>query len=153
VGVYIWYGGPITLGEALNETGVTTAFAQRVGSTMGGLSWFVALPIAVGFYFDFAGAVIKPESEPVLKAIAGVMEKHPAWKLNVEGHTDNIGGDEYNLELSKQRAAAVKAALVARYHVAADRLATAGYGASRPKDTNDTLEGRARNRRVELVRQ
>ncbi len=106
-----------------------------------------------GIYFDFGSAVIKPESEPVLKEIAAVMDKNTAWKLSVEGHTDNIGGDDYNLELSKQRATAVKTALVTRYHIAADRLATAGFGASRPKATNDTLEGRARNRRVELVRQ
>ena len=106
-----------------------------------------------GIYFDFGSAVIKPESEPVLKEIADVMGKNPSWKLSVEGHTDNIGGDAYNLDLSKKRAAAVKEALVTRYHVAADRLTTVGYGASRPKATNDTLEGRARNRRVELVRQ
>jgi len=106
-----------------------------------------------GIYFDFGSAVIKPESEPVLREIADVMAKNPSWKLSVEGHTDNIGGDAYNLELSKKRAAAVKDALVTRYHVAADRLTTVGYGASRPKDTNATLEGRARNRRVELVRQ
>jgi outer membrane protein OmpA-like peptidoglycan-associated protein len=106
-----------------------------------------------GIYFDFGSAVIKPESEPVLQEIADVMAKNPSWKLSVEGHTDNIGGDAYNLDLSKKRAAAVKDALVTRYHIAADRLTTVGYGASRPKDTNDTLEGRARNRRVELVRQ
>ncbi|HEX4179012.1 MAG TPA: OmpA family protein, partial [Rhizomicrobium sp.] len=71
----------------------------------------------------------------------------------VEGHTDNIGGDTYNLDLSKRRAAAVKNALVTRYHITADRLSTNGYGSSRPVETNDTLEGRARNRRVELTRE
>ena len=79
--------------------------------------------------------------------------KNPAWKLSVEGHTDNVGGDAYNLDLSNRRAAAVKQALVERLQVAADRLTTTGFGASRPRETNDTLEGRARNRRVELVRQ
>ena len=64
-----------------------------------------------------------------------------------------IGGDTYNLDLSKRRAAAVKEALVTRYHIAPDRLANDGYGASRPVETNDTLEGRARNRRVELTRE
>lgn len=106
-----------------------------------------------GIYFDFASATIRPESEPVLKEIAQALADNPKWKLSVEGHTDNVGGDDYNLELSNRRAAAVKQALVERYRVAADRLATAGFGASRPKETNDTLEGRARNRRVELVRQ
>ena len=105
-----------------------------------------------GIYFDFSKATIRPESEPVLKEIADVMAKNPAWKLSVEGHTDNIGGAASNQELSTRRAAAVRQALVDRYHVASSRLTPAGFGASRPKETNDTLEGRARNRRVELVK-
>lgn len=79
--------------------------------------------------------------------------KNTGWKLSIEGHTDNIGGDAYNLDLSKRRAAAVRTVLVDQHSVTADRLTTAGYGASRPKESNDTLAGRARNRRVELVRQ
>ena len=107
--------------------------------------------ITYGIYFDFDKDTIKPESEPVLKQIVQAMTDNPDWKLTVNGHTDNIGGDAYNLDLSKRRAAAVKQALVTRYHIAPDRLSTNGYGASSPIDTNDTLEGRARNRRVELT--
>jgi outer membrane protein OmpA-like peptidoglycan-associated protein len=106
-----------------------------------------------GIYFDFGSAVLKAESDTVLKEIADALEKNPAWTLSVEGHTDNIGGDSYNLDLSQRRAQAVKQALVDRYHTPADRLSPVGYGASRPKEPNDTLAGRARNRRVELVRQ
>jgi outer membrane protein OmpA-like peptidoglycan-associated protein len=106
-----------------------------------------------GIYFDFASAAIRPESEPVLKEIAGALKDHPDWKLGIEGHTDGVGGDTDNLELSKKRAAAVKDALVARYQITAARLSTAGFGKSRPKESNDTIAGRARNRRVELVRQ
>ncbi len=106
-----------------------------------------------GIYFDFASDKIKPESEPVLREIADALSHNPAWKLRVEGHTDNIGGDEYNLDLSQRRAEAVKLALVTRYHIAADRLTPQGFGATRPKEPNDTLAGRARNRRVELVRE
>jgi outer membrane protein OmpA-like peptidoglycan-associated protein len=109
--------------------------------------------VTYGIYFDFNKDTIKPESEPVLKEIVQAMTDNPDWKLTVEGHTDNIGGDAYNLDLSKRRAAAVKAALVTRYHIAADRLSTDGFGSSRPIETNDTLEGRARNRRVELTRE
>jgi outer membrane protein OmpA-like peptidoglycan-associated protein len=109
--------------------------------------------VTYGIYFDFNKDTIKPESEPVLKEIVQAMTDHPDWKLTVEGHTDNIGGDAYNLDLSKRRAAAVKDALVTRYHLAADRLSTNGFGSSRPVETNDTLEGRARNRRVELTRE
>jgi outer membrane protein OmpA-like peptidoglycan-associated protein len=104
-----------------------------------------------GIYFDFGNATIKPESEPVIREIAALLARNAGWKLSIEGHTDNIGGDAYNLDLSKQRAAAVKTVLVKQHSGAADRLTTAGYGPSRPKESNDTLAGRARNRRVELV--
>jgi outer membrane protein OmpA-like peptidoglycan-associated protein len=106
-----------------------------------------------GIYFDFNSATIKPESEAVLQQIAGIMQNNPDWKLDVRGHTDNIGDDNFNLGLSQRRAAAVKDALVTRYKIAPDRLATSGYGASQPIETNKTMEGRARNRRVELQRQ
>jgi outer membrane protein OmpA-like peptidoglycan-associated protein len=109
--------------------------------------------VTYGIYFDFNKDTIKPESETVLKQIVQAMTDNPGWKLTVEGHTDNIGGDAYNLDLSKRRAAAVKQALVTHYHIAPDRLSTNGFGASSPIATNDTLEGRARNRRVELTRE
>jgi outer membrane protein OmpA-like peptidoglycan-associated protein len=104
--------------------------------------------VTYGIYFDFAQATLKPESAPVLKEVAQAMKDNPDWKLTVEGHTDNIGGDAYNLDLSKRRALAVKEALVAQFNIAPDRLANDGFGASRPVESNDTLEGRARNRRV-----
>jgi outer membrane protein OmpA-like peptidoglycan-associated protein len=104
-------------------------------------------------FFSFNSDQIRSESEPSLKAIADALNKHSEWKLSVEGHTDNIGSDTYNLDLSRRRAAAVKDALVKRYKIDPNRLTTVGNGATKPRDTNDTLEGRARNRRVELVRQ
>ncbi len=106
-----------------------------------------------GIYFDFNSDRIKPESEPTLREIAGVLRKNPEWKLSVSGHTDSVGAAAANLMLSSQRAAAVKAALVTRYAIAPDRLVTSGYGAAAPVETNKTVEGRARNRRVELQRQ
>jgi outer membrane protein OmpA-like peptidoglycan-associated protein len=104
-------------------------------------------------YFEFNSARIREVSEPTLEDIAAVMKRHPDWKLGIEGHTDSIAGDAYNKDLSERRAAAVKDALTGRYQVTPTRLRTAGFGESRPKDRNDTLEGRARNRRVELVRE
>lgn len=104
-------------------------------------------------YFDFGSAIIRPESETVLREIADVLRRNPEWALRVQGHTDSVGGAASNLELSKRRAAAVKDALVQQYGIADDRLTTEGFGASRPKDSNATLEGRARNRRVGLVRE
>jgi outer membrane protein OmpA-like peptidoglycan-associated protein len=109
--------------------------------------------VTYGIYFDFNKDTIKPESEPVLKEIVQAMTDNPDWKLTVEGNTDNIGGDTYNLDLSKRRAAAVKETLVTHYHIAPERLSANGFGASHPIETNDTLEGRARNRRVELTRE
>jgi len=105
-----------------------------------------------GIYFDFASDHLKPESNLVLAEIAHVLQKNPGWSLAVDGHTDNVGGDPYNLDLSKRRATAVKQALMTQYRIDGRRLQTNGYGASRPKDTNETVEGRSRNRRVELVK-
>jgi len=106
-----------------------------------------------GIYFDFNSDRIRTESAPILEEIADVLRRNPDWTLSVAGHTDNVGGDAYNLDLSRRRSEAVRRTLVDRYGIAATRLTTAGYGAAAPKDTNETPEGRARNRRVELVRQ
>ncbi len=106
-----------------------------------------------GIYFDFASDRLRVESTPVLEEIAAVLSKNTDWKLSINGHTDNVGGDAANLELSKKRALAVKTALVQRYGIAVGRLTTGGLGAAQPQATNDTPEGRARNRRVELTRQ
>ena len=107
--------------------------------------------ITYGINFDYNSSVITPVSEPILKEIAQAMADKPDWKLTITGHTDSIGGDKYNFALSQRRAAAVKSALVERYHVNPNRLSTGGDGDHDPVDTNDTLEGRARNRRVVLT--
>jgi len=103
-------------------------------------------------YFSFNSDVIRDESEPTLKEIAEVLRRHRDWRLRIAGHTDGIGSDQQNLELSTRRAAAVKDALVKKFGIAAGRLETSGFGKSQPKDTNDTLEGRAHNRRVGLMK-
>lgn len=108
--------------------------------------------VTYGIFFGFNSDLIRAESEPVLREIASMMTKHPDWTLDVNGHTDNIGGPAFNQTLSARRADAVKKALVQRHHIAADRFQTAGYGLSQPRATNDTLDGRALNRRVELVK-
>jgi outer membrane protein OmpA-like peptidoglycan-associated protein len=108
--------------------------------------------VVYGIYFDFASSTLKPESTPVLKEIADALRANPSWRLTIEGYTDNVGGVDYNLDLSRRRAAAVRSALIASYHIQGERLNTVGYGLSRPKASNDTAQGRALNRRVELVR-
>ena len=105
-----------------------------------------------GIYFDFNQATLNPLSRSALSEIAGVLTRQTGWRIAIEGHTDNVGTDAYNQDLSTRRAAAVKNALVADFTVAASRLTTAGFGESRPRETNETIAGRARNRRVELVR-
>jgi len=106
-----------------------------------------------GIYFDFASDRLRPESTPVLAEIAGVLTKNADWSLTINGHTDNIGGEASNLELSRRRSESVRRALVEQYHINATRLITAGFGASQPKESNATADGRGKNRRVELVRQ
>lgn len=105
-----------------------------------------------GIYFLTDSAELLAVSEPAISRIAALLGTHPDWVLTIEGHTDNTGGDEHNLDLSKRRAASLKSELVRRYHIAEQRLTTVGYGRARPIDTNDTLEGRAHNRRVEIAR-
>jgi outer membrane protein OmpA-like peptidoglycan-associated protein len=109
--------------------------------------------IVYGIYFKFARADIRPESDLILGQIAAVLKKNPDWSLRIVGHTDNVGGDTSNLDLSRRRAAAVRAALVEHYGIDTARLSSTGYGASQPQEKNDSPEGRARNRRVELIRE
>jgi OmpA-OmpF porin, OOP family len=106
-----------------------------------------------GIYFDFDKADLKPESKPQLDEIAGLLKADGALKLVVAGHTDNQGGAAYNLELSKKRADAVTAALAAGYGIDAGRLLAQGMGSAAPLASNDSEAGRAKNRRVELVKQ
>lgn len=130
-----------------------TAAPQPTGSPMEA-ALAQKKPVEVyGIYFDFNKDIIKPQSAVVLKQIAGILQRNPDWKLSVSGHTDNIGDDKFNQDLSVRRANAVKNALVTQYKIDPSRLSTAGYGASRPIADNNTIEGRARNRRVELQRQ
>jgi outer membrane protein OmpA-like peptidoglycan-associated protein len=104
-----------------------------------------------GIYFNTGSAQLLPESQPALQAIARVIGQSGEPVLVIAGHTDNIGTMQFNQALSEQRAAAVREALVAQFGVAASRLMTQGYGFTRPLESNATVEGRARNRRVELL--
>jgi OmpA-OmpF porin, OOP family len=108
--------------------------------------------IVYGIYFDTASATIKPESEPALVEMVKLLNGSPALKVYVVGHTDNVGGLESNLKLSSDRAASVVKAITAR-GVAASRLKSAGVGPYSPVASNDTDEGKAKNRRVEFVKQ
>jgi outer membrane protein OmpA-like peptidoglycan-associated protein len=100
--------------------------------------------------FEYRKATLRPESTAVLEAVAAILEEHPHIKLvEIQGHTDNIGGSDYNLDLSKRRAEAVRKWLI-DHGIASERLQTVGYGEDRPLESNDAPEGRQNNRRVEF---
>lgn len=102
-----------------------------------------------GVNFDFDKQVIRPDSEPLLRAAIRILEENPNVRITVEGHTDALGTDAYNEALSIRRAETVFQFL-REGGIDADRMQVIGYGESRPLATNDTAEGRAENRRVEL---
>ena len=106
-----------------------------------------------GILFDTDSDRLKPESAPVIQSIARGLETNPNLKLLIEGHTDSVGNADHNMDLSRRRAEAVKSVLVSQFKVDAARLSTAGLGATKPIDSNDTPQGRSQNRRVELVKQ
>ena len=105
-----------------------------------------------GFYFAFNSAQLDAASAPTFQAVGELLRRHPDWTLAIEGHTDSVGDPAANLRLSERRAAAVRQQLVAQYGVAPARLSAAGRGMSGYVAPNNTLAGRARNRRVDLVR-
>jgi OmpA-OmpF porin, OOP family len=104
-----------------------------------------------GLLFDYDKAALKPESTPTLGEIAKLLVAKPGLRLEIVGHTDNRGTPEYNLDLSSRRAQSVVAALTQGYAIAAGRLTASGAGLTMPVASNDTEDGRAKNRRVELV--
>jgi OmpA-OmpF porin, OOP family len=102
-----------------------------------------------GVNFDFDKADIRPDAAVILDEAASLLNDNPGRNVSVAGHTDSVGADAYNQSLSERRAASVKDYLVGR-GVDAGRLSTTGYGESSPIASNDTADGRALNRRVEL---
>ena len=105
-----------------------------------------------GIYFDFDKSDVKPESDPTLKEIAKLLSDNAKINLFVVGHTDNVGDFNYNMKLSKSRAEAVVMELVSKYKIDKSRLTPAGVGPLCPVTSNDTEEGKAKNRRVELIK-
>ena len=106
-----------------------------------------------GIYFDTGKADVKPESDATLNEIAKLLQGHPQLRLYVVGHTDNQGAVDLNMDLSRRRAEAVLATLTTKYAVPASRLRAYGCGPYSPVASNDSEDGRAKNRRVELVKQ
>ncbi len=108
--------------------------------------------ISYGIYFDTNSDKIKSESSGTINDIAKTLKGAPGVKIKIVGHTDNVGNDDFNMDLSKRRAEAVKTELV-KMGIAADALITDGAGEKSPISSNDTPENRALNRRVEFIKQ
>jgi outer membrane protein OmpA-like peptidoglycan-associated protein len=160
--------GPVYAAILVSEAGGATTTFVEVVETKGMEGDKIAVPSSddmhaaiqnegsvnvYGILFDFDQDSLKPESKETLDQIALLMEGDPNLKLEIVGHTDNRGGAEYNMDLSRRRAANVVDALVTEYKISADRLSSSGAGSTMPVASNATEEGRARNRRVELKAQ
>ncbi|MCX6563500.1 MAG: OmpA family protein [Candidatus Aminicenantes bacterium] len=107
--------------------------------------------MALYINFDTGKAAIKPESQPIIDQIAALLKGHADLKLGIEGHTDNVGTPASNKTLSEQRAKAILDAVV-NQGIAANRMAAIGWGQDKPVADNRTEDGRAKNRRVEIVK-
>jgi OOP family OmpA-OmpF porin len=105
-----------------------------------------------GILFDSGSDRIKAESYKTLAEIGQLLTENPGLRLSIEGHTDGDGAEDFNLALSQKRAASVETYLMETYKIDGARLETKGWGETKPIDTNDTAEGKANNRRVELVK-
>jgi len=133
--------------EAMNQDVVADA------SSMAGSIKETGKVALYGIYFDTGKSVLKPESQGTLEQISNLLKADPNLKLYVVGHTDNVGIFDSNIKLSNDRAIAVVNALVSKFSVNAARLNAFGDGPTSPVSSNDKEEGRALNRRVELVKQ
>lgn len=107
--------------------------------------------VLYGIQFEFDKDALRPDSEPTLAEIAELLKQNPDLRLTIVGHTDNKGSGSYNMDLSSRRADRVVTALVEDHRIAADRLSSLGAGSTAPIASNATEDGRAKNRRVELV--
>jgi outer membrane protein OmpA-like peptidoglycan-associated protein len=117
----------------------------------------IVAPIEVGvelplnnIFFEYAKATLRPDSYPELDRIADTMKENPNLAIEIQGHTDNVGSNESNLKLSQDRAEAVRKYLISK-KIQTARVTSVGYGETKPVATNDTEEGRAQNRRVQLA--
>lgn len=147
VSVSLWYEEQFITETTLTQDVVATAAAMQGGLAASGHT------VVNGILFDTGKADVKPESGPALQEVAKLLKGDPKLKVYVVGHTDNVGLLAANVDLSKRRAAAVVASLTTKYGVPAAQLQPYGDGPYAPVASNHTEDGRALNRRVELVEQ
>jgi OOP family OmpA-OmpF porin len=107
--------------------------------------------VTLNVEFDTGKAIVKPKYYKDIQSVAEVMKKNPDMSVVIEGHTDNVGGEKYNLNLSQKRAEAIKNIMVTKFNIEPSRLTAKGFGYSKPIASNSTKEGREKNRRVEAA--
>jgi OmpA-OmpF porin, OOP family len=107
--------------------------------------------VILNILFDFDKAVVKDKYYDDVKKIADLMQEFPDKNITIEGHTDNFGTEEYNQKLSEERANSVRQYLIDKFGINGSRLTAVGYGEEKPIASNDSVEGRQKNRRVEAV--
>jgi OmpA-OmpF porin, OOP family len=107
--------------------------------------------VSLNILFDFDKAVVKEKYYEDVKKIADLMQEFPDKNITIEGHTDSFGTNEYNQKLSEERAKSVRQYLIDKFGINGSRLTAVGYGEEKPIASNDTPEGRQKNRRVEAV--
>jgi len=134
------------------EKGMTQVVVANAAALSGGLNGNGHV-VVNGILFDTGKTDVKPESGPALDEVAKMLKANPKLKVYVVGHTDNVGALAANMDLSKRRAASVVSMLTTKYGVPAAQLDAIGDGPSAPVASNDAEDGRALNRRVELVKQ
>jgi OOP family OmpA-OmpF porin len=149
--IYITSNGEIAE-HIVTETKLTQDVVANAAALSTGISANGHI-VVTGILFDTAKADVKPESKPALDEVVKMLKENASLKVYVVGHTDNAGALAGNVDLSKRRAAAVVQELTTRYGIAAARLAPYGAGPYAPIASNDSEDGRALNRRVELVKQ
>jgi outer membrane protein OmpA-like peptidoglycan-associated protein len=136
----------------VTETTLTQDVVANAAALSSGLSG-AGHVVVNGILFDTGKADVKPESDAALQEVSKLLKGDPKLTVYVVGHTDNVGGLAANIDLSKRRAAAVAQLLTAKYGIPAARLSPYGDGPYAPVASNDSEDGRALNRRVELVKQ
>lgn len=131
------------------EAALRAAMAGSNAATISRVQNVLEVTYKGDILFDFNSSVVKPGAYPEIDRLARILVEYPQTRIRIEGHTDSVGSEEFNLRLSERRAMAIRDLLVAR-GVAPDRVTVIGYGESRPRASNDTAYGRQLNRRVEI---
>ncbi len=119
------------------------------GAKVDNVGCVVSITLKVNF--DTGKSVVKDEFLPEIELFANFMKNNPDIKVEIQGHTDNVGNADANLKLSEDRAKAVMRVIVDKFGISENRITSKGYGMTKPIESNDTPEGRAKNRRVEAV--